>query len=164
MWCPRGSPNDRKIKKPWVEKAGWRSQVPDGGNPADGKASLVADKRCIGFAKRFACHLACLLRVNTVAASSQEQQDLPTVFAPKDDRLGDLVQLTADRFGRLCRGAGRVWHGADVWKDTRFDQCGLNPSFAFAHAFNPLVRCGLFLQMGHYDQLTVPPRRRSVYP
>jgi hypothetical protein len=67
------------------------------------KPCLRANSCCIGLAKRFTCEFCGFDRIDLIAASGEEKDTITARFAQKDDRLYDLIDLTADLIrSHLC--------------------------------------------------------------
>lgn len=106
VWCARSGPDHIEFLEPWVQKCPDRVYVTNRRYAPDRKSCLRADQRRICFAQRFAgkrCGFAC---IHLIAARCNEQNGLAAVVPCKDDRFRDLVDLTANRCGRIGCGSG----------------------------------------------------------
>lgn len=83
--------------------------MPQGCHAANRKAGDRAHLLGIGAAKRLTRQGRGFAAINLIAARGQKQEQLPR-RAGKQDRLHDLVQMTARRLRRLFGGAGFTRH------------------------------------------------------
>ena len=77
-------------------------------NTANCESRLCSDQCSVRFAQGFARHRTCFRRIDLISASRQEQNRCSRNVPAKNDRFGDLVQMTPRfdrRFVRCARAA-----------------------------------------------------------
>lgn len=105
-----GGVNHVEFRQTRIPERSDRVQMSNGGHAADGEPRLGADQGGVGLSQGFAGNSAGFGWVHLVAACGDEQDRGAAVLTTKDDRFGDLVNLTACCVGGLLRGAGFIGH------------------------------------------------------
>ena len=128
-----------KILQARVEKRSNRSDVPDWGDPTDGKAGLRPDQGRVCLAQCLACAACCLGWVHLIAPCGDEQDGCAAGVAAKYDGFRNLVDVAADRCRCISGGAGQ-WSFDDLCVDPGAVQCGAHAFQAFAHGADRAAR------------------------
>lgn len=137
-WRACGRPDNVIGVECRIEERTWRGQVTNRRDTANCKPGLGADQRSVRLAQRFACQCARFFCVNRVASGSDEKDRRTALLTSKNDRLCDLINFGAQRFGGvLCRaGEGRLLGGIGM---ARSGKGRANAFQTFAHA--PVLAC-----------------------
>lgn len=133
VWSTRRCPDYREIKQSLVKESARCFEMADRCNAADSKSrtcpydsGVCSDQRFGRKGLRGGC-------VDRPAASCEEQEQRFAVCTLKNDRLGDLVYVTADGACGIPCGA-REDRFSDVWFYSGGSQGSKYPFQAFAHA------------------------------